>query len=97
MPDRRECLVQYARGVAQRIVSGEFSPLYGCSVIYGVVRQLGFPGEMISWAYLEDGLHPEYLRELVGADHEETIRSEAARFVEDVKSHDNKVGYGEHE
>ena len=86
MPDRRECLFQYARGVAQRILSGEFSPLYGCSLIYGVVRELGFPGEMISWVFLDDGMHPENLRELVGADWEETIRSEAARFVQESTS-----------
>ena len=81
-PDRRECLVEYARGVAQRIVSGEVSPLYGCSQIYDVVRELDFPHEMIAWLYLDEGLSPDNLGDLHGADWDEAIKSEAARFVE---------------
>ena len=81
-PDRRECLIEYARGVAHRIVSGEVSPLYGCGQIYDVVRALDFPHKMIAWLYLDEGLHPDNLGDLQGADWDDAIKSEAARFVE---------------
>lgn len=82
VPDRRECLVEYARGVAQQIVSGDVSPLDGCSQIYRVVRALDVPHEMIAWLYLDEGLHPHNLGDLQGADWDEAIKSEAARFIE---------------
>ena len=83
MPDHRECLVEFARGVAQRIVSNEVSPLYGCGQIYSVVRALDFPHEMIAWLYLDEGLRLDNLGDLEGADWDEAIKSEAARFVEE--------------
>ena len=83
MPDRRQCLVEYARGVAQQIVSGDVSPLDGCGQIYRVVRALDFPHEMIAWLFLDEGLRPDNLGDLQGADWDEAIKSEAARFVEE--------------
>lgn len=81
MPDRRACLFEYARGLAQQIVSGDLSPLEGCRQIYRVVRALKFPGEMMSWVYLDEGLQPDNFGDLEGADWEEAIKTEAARFV----------------
>lgn len=83
MPDRRECLFEYARGLAQQIVSGDLAPLDGCRQIYRIVRELGFPGEMIPWVYLDEGLHPDYLGDLEASDWDDAIKSEAARFVKD--------------
>lgn len=88
-PDHHECLVEYARGVAQQIVSGDVSPLYGCRQIYRVVRALNFPHEMIAWLYLDEGVSPDNLGELQDADWDEAIKSEAARFVKESTTSEN--------
>jgi hypothetical protein len=83
MPDSEECLMEYARGVAQQILSVDILPLDGCRKIYDIAAALGFPGDMIAWLYLDEGLHPDGLRDLQGADWDEAIKSEAALFLED--------------
>ena len=84
MPDHRECLFEYARGLAQQILSGDLAPLEGCSQIYRIVHELKFPGEMISWVFLDEGLHPENLEDLEGADWDDAIKSEAARLIKEI-------------
>lgn len=89
MPAERECLFEYARDLAQQIVSGDLSPLDGCRQIYRIVYALKFPGEMYSWVYLDEGLHPENLGDLEGAEWEDAIKNEAARFVQESTTLEN--------
>ena len=83
MPDKRECLFAYARGLAQQIVSGDLQPVNGCEQIYRIVYELQYPHEMIAWLYLDEGLSPDDLGDLHGAAWDDAIKSEAARFLED--------------
>ena len=82
MPEERECLLEYARGVAQQIVSGDLRPLDGCRKMYNVFDGLG-DHEMISWLYLDEGLHPDYGGDLEAAEWDDAIKIEAARFLRD--------------
>jgi hypothetical protein len=93
MPDERECLFAYARGLAQQIVSGDVQPLDGCQRIYRIASTLQFPPELRAWLCLDEGLQPDHLGDLQGAALDEAIKSEAARLLSDKR----KVDSGEDE
>jgi len=81
LPDRRECLIEYARNSAQQILSGAVSPLDGCRQIYRVVVGLQYPRELMPWLYLDEGLEPGTYSDLQGAEWDDAIVEEAHRFV----------------
>ena len=53
MPERRECLLQYARRQAERIVSRELPSGEGCWKIYRIAAALEYPHELSPWIYLD--------------------------------------------
>ncbi len=75
----------YAQDIAQRILDGTVPALEGCHEIYGIFRDLGYPEDMKSWLYLDDGLAPETYMELEGENWDMAIRQEAWRFLQQVK------------
>lgn len=81
LPDRKECLMEYARGFARGIVAGTISPLDGCRKIYSVVVSLQYPKELMPWLYLDEGLEPETYSELSGGPWNTKIIQEAQRFI----------------
>jgi hypothetical protein len=83
LPERKECLMEYACSFASQVVSGDISPLEGCRKIYSVVSALGYPREMMSWVYLDDTLSPDTYDELRGAAWDEVLVREAHRFLRD--------------
>ena len=83
MTEERECLFQYARQVAQQILSNELPPREGCRKIYRIGDALGYPGDLIAWLYLDEGLDPSGLSDLHGASWDEAIRSEAGRLLKE--------------
>ena len=82
MPERRECLLQYARDLAQQILASDLSPLDGCSRIFKVVAALDYPQELTRWIYLYGGLNPSTYDELEGAEWDDEIKSEAALLAQ---------------
>ena len=76
-PERRECLLEYARNLAQQILTGDLSPQDGCGKIYRIVVALDYPKELNTWIYLDDGLYWETYNELQGAEWDEAIKNEA--------------------
>src|SRR5262249_40999699 len=86
LPSRRECLLAYARSLAEQILSGDISPLDGCSKIYKVVVALQYPREMMSWVYLDEGLDPETYSDLQAAEWDQAIVNEASRLVNEGKN-----------
>jgi hypothetical protein len=81
LPERQECIIEYARSFAKEILSGQVSPPEGCSKIYRVVVALQYPRELMSWLYLDEGLEPETYRELRGKELDEAIIKEARSFI----------------
>lgn len=81
MPEPRECLLNYARDVAQQIVTSELSPLDGCTKIYGIARALNYPQELMVWVYLDENLEPSTYNELEGAEWEHAVKAEAANLA----------------
>ena len=81
LPDRKECLMEYARGSAREIVTGTISPLDGCRKIYRVVVSLQYPKELMPWVYLDEGLEPDTYSDLSGAAWDTAIVKEAERFM----------------
>lgn len=83
MPGKRECLMAYARGFAEQIVSGAITPVEGCDSIYRIVLALQYPREMSSWVFLDERLHPETFSELHGTELDQAIVNEANRFIKE--------------
>ncbi|HEX8141305.1 MAG TPA: hypothetical protein VF553_01840 [Pyrinomonadaceae bacterium] len=81
LPDRKECIIEYARSFAKEILSGQVSPLEGCRKIYRIVVDLQYPRELMSWLYLDEGLEPGTYRDLEGKELDEAIIKEARRFI----------------
>lgn len=90
MPERRECLLQYARLLAQQIVSGDLRPVEGCRAIYGVVVALHCPAELSRWVNLDEGLHPDLISDLHGSDWDDAIRSEAEHLLKETAPLDRR-------
>jgi hypothetical protein len=82
-PEPRECLFNYARDLAQRILSGELSPQDGYSKIYNIALALNYPRELISWVYLDDSMELSIYNDSHGPEWEDAIRDEAARLIND--------------
>jgi len=55
-PDREEGLRQYARDVAEGIVSGTVEPVRGANEIQAVTEALGYPEDIASWAGFDEYL-----------------------------------------
>lgn len=83
MPEEQECLFQYARQVAQQILSNDLPPLEGCRKIYRIADALVYPDDLIAWFYLDEGLDPSGLSDLQGESWDEAIRSEAERLLKE--------------
>ena len=81
VPDERECLMAYARGFAEQIVSGAISPVEGCDRIYRIVLALQYPREMSCWIFLDERLDPEGFSYLHGPELDQAIVSAANRFI----------------
>src|ERR1044072_4285643 len=64
MSERGQCLLNYARDLAQQIVSGELSPQDGCRNMYHIAATLNYPQELMTWVYLDENLEPSTFREL---------------------------------
>jgi hypothetical protein len=79
MPERRECLLQYARRLAQHIVSRELPPGEGCWKIYRIAAALEYPEELLPWIYLDLALAGA--EELQDGNCENEIISEAERLL----------------
>jgi hypothetical protein len=88
LPDRKECLMEYARGFAREIVAGAVSPLDGCRKIYRVVVSLQYPKDLMPWVYLDEGLEPDTYSDLSGAAWDTAIVKEAQRFISQGSSFD---------
>lgn len=74
--EREECLLEYARAVAQQILSAATTPAEGCGKIYRVVVALEYPRELEAWT----SLYWSY--ELEGKEWDDEIMKEARRLVE---------------
>ena len=72
LPEPRDCLLEYARNVAQQILTNDLSPFYGCSKIFDIAVALDFPQELRPWIYLNSTLD-----ELPESEWDEEIKSEA--------------------
>jgi hypothetical protein len=81
IPQRRECLLNYARDLAQQIVSGDLSHQDGCRKIYRVALALNYPKELMEWVYFDDNLDPSTYNELEGAEWEDAIKNQAANLA----------------
>lgn len=81
MPDRRECLFNYARYIAQQIISGDLPPQDGCLRVHRLAYELDHPDEFRPWCHLNGGFDPTSYNELQEAELDEEIRNEAARFL----------------
>ena len=81
MPEERESLLQYARLLAQQIVSDDLPPVEGCRKMYDIVVALEYPSELIPWIYLEDGVDPNYVGDLTSSDWDDAIKNEAEYFL----------------
>ena len=81
MPERRECLLNYARDFARQVVSGDLSPDDGSTKIYRIAVALNYPQELMTWVYLHADLEPTTFRELQGAEWDEAIKNEAANLA----------------
>jgi hypothetical protein len=81
MPERRECLLNYARDLAQQIVSGDLSPEDGCRKIYRIASALNYPQELMPWVYFDENLNPSTYHELEGAEWEDAVKDEAANLA----------------
>lgn len=88
MMEEPECLLQYARQVAQQILSNDLPPLEGCRKIYRIGDALGYPDDLIPWLYLDEGLDPSGLSDLQGASWDEAIKSEADRLLKESAQFD---------
>ena len=82
MPEPRECLLQYARNVAQQILSNDLSPLDGCSKIFHIAAALNLPRELSPWIYLYEGFDPSTYDDLPEFELDEAIKSEAALLAQ---------------
>ena len=85
-PERRECLYEYLRRLAQKLVSREMPALEASRKIYRIVVALEFPKELQPWMYLDGGLDPSDLGELGEADWDQAVISEAERLLENWPS-----------
>ena len=81
MPERRECLLNYARDLAQQILSGDLSPQDGCKKIYRVALALNYPKELTEWVYFDDNMDPSTYNALEGTELDEAIKEEAAKLA----------------
>ncbi len=81
MPGRRECLFNYARDLAQQIVSDDVSPRDGCRKIYLIASALQYPKELMAWVYFDDNLEPSTYNALEGTELDEAIKAEAAKLA----------------
>ena len=81
LPPPKECIMEYARILAEEILTSRVTPLEGCNKIYEVVLSLSYPRELMSWLYLDEGLEPGTYRDLSGKELDEAIIKEARRFV----------------
>lgn len=88
MPERQECLLEYARSIAKQILSGDLAPLEGCREIYRIVVALQYPRALMAWIYLYDGLDWANASELQEVDLDNAIFNEANRFVKDSARYD---------
>jgi len=81
MPERRECLLNYARDLAHQIVSGDLSPRDGCRKIYLIASALQYPKELMAWVYFDDNLDPSTYNALEGAELDQAIKDEATNLA----------------
>ena len=81
-PEPKDCVIEYARFIAEEILCGKVSPVEGCRQIYKVVLFLEYPPELMSWLYLDEGLEPTAYRELTGAELDAAIIQEARKFAD---------------
>lgn len=81
LPEPSDCLVDYARSVAQEILSGDIPPREGCRSIYHIAVALDYPPELMGWFFLDEGLQPGSYGDLEGADWDDAIVTEARRLV----------------
>ncbi len=56
----KEVLLNYAKGLAKQILSGEIESAEAVEKIYGIYGQLGFPAELEAWSLFYEGHSTEW-------------------------------------
>ncbi|MGI8469902.1 MAG: hypothetical protein ACR2N3_15790 [Pyrinomonadaceae bacterium] len=58
-PNKRELLLNYAKDIALKIVSGEINSIDGLNEIHSIDISLNYPKELQAWTMLDGGYDPE--------------------------------------
>ncbi len=93
-PLAENCLLDYAKLIANKIIKKEIDSIQGSNEIYKVYLHLDYAPELGNWDYLNGGMHPETYEDLVfeknGIEHkyllEEAILEEAFKMIYGKKS-----------
>ncbi len=82
LPGPEAALRQYARNVAQKIISAAVPPVEGCREIYNVLVALDYALDLQAWLYLDEQLEPDTYADLQDAQLDAVIISEAKVLLE---------------
>ncbi len=88
-PSAENCLLDYAKLIANQILSNDIDLIKGSNEIYKAYLHLDYAPELANWDYLHGGMHPENYEDLVfntnGIEDkhllEEAIKEEAAKMI----------------
>jgi hypothetical protein len=76
-PESEDCLREFMRDTAAKILRNEISPFKGCEQIYQAVRGLDYPGDLIGWSCLYWGHDPHSYQDLSDDEFDASVRREA--------------------
>ncbi len=88
-PSAENCILDYAKLIAQQILDNEIDAIKGSDEIYAIYLHLDYPPELANWDSLDGGMHPETYEDLVfnksGIEDKhllvEAIKEEAAKMI----------------